>query len=239
MRHRRQKSAVLVLLFVGGSLRIGGQPLIEGDGEGEEFFFAVEGVDHFYVEFGVAEGGVAEVLDVVEEIAAEGGVGVDDGGGEAEVVVVLGDLLVDRGAVNGDGDEWDVDVLGAVNGEDAAVDLVFGGGGDLVVVGGDELDAGVFEGDGAVGVVGKDDADGKEAVGEVGETEEGALARGVAGVGGYGDMLVGVGIGGGVLGCGPGGWGGLGGGVGGEGEAEEGDEEAEGWGGPFVAVRLR
>ena len=42
------------------------------------------------------------------------------------------------------------------------------GGGDLVVVGGDELHAGVFEGEGGVAVVGDDDADGDEAVGDVG-----------------------------------------------------------------------
>ena len=78
--------------------------------------------------------------------------------------------------------------------------LVFGGGGDLVVVGGDELHAGVFEREGVVGVVGDDDADGQQAVLDVGQAEEGALLGVVAGFGGDGDVLVGVGVVGGVLG---------------------------------------
>lgn len=65
--------------------------------------FAVEGVDHLDVEFRVDEGWVVKVLDVVEEVAGEGGVGVDDGAREAEVVVVLGDFLVDGGALIGKG----------------------------------------------------------------------------------------------------------------------------------------
>jgi len=73
------------------------------DGEGEEILLAVEGVDLLDVERGVGEGGVVEALDVVEEVAGEGGVGVDDGPLEAEVVVVLGDALVDGGALNGMG----------------------------------------------------------------------------------------------------------------------------------------
>ncbi len=91
----------MTVLFV--LVIIGGEVFVEGDGEGEELVFAVEGVDHLDVELGVAEGGLVEALDVVEEVAGEGGVGVDDGAGEAEVGVVLGDLLVDRGAVDG---EW-------------------------------------------------------------------------------------------------------------------------------------
>ena len=66
--------------MVGGGVGVGGEPFVEGNGEGEEFLGAVEGVDHLDVEFGVLEGGLVEVLDVVEEVAGEGGVGVDAGG---------------------------------------------------------------------------------------------------------------------------------------------------------------
>src|ERR1035437_8902464 len=189
---------------VGGGVGVGGEPFVEGDGEGEEFVGAVEGADHFDVEFGVFEGGVVEVLDVVEEVAGERGVRLDAGGFEAEVVVVLADLLVDR-VVDGDGDDGDLGAFGALDGEEAAVDVVLGGGGDLVVVGGDELHAGVLEREGAITVVGDDDADGQQTVLDVGHAEEGALFGVVAGVGGDGDVLVGVGVVGGVFGGGPGG----------------------------------
>ena len=89
--------------------------------------------------------------------------------------------------------------IALLSGEEAAVDVVVGGGGDLVVVGGDELDAGVVEGEGGVAVVGEDDADGDEAVLDVGQAEEVAVLGVVAGVGGDGDVLVGMGVEGGVL----------------------------------------
>src|ERR1035437_5926486 len=73
---------------VGGGVGGGGEPFVEGGGEGGEFVRAVEGVDHFDVEFGVFERGVVEILDVVEEVAGKGGVGLDAGGFEAEVVVI-------------------------------------------------------------------------------------------------------------------------------------------------------
>ena len=89
--------------------------------------------------------------------------------------------------------------LGALGGEEAALDVVVGGGGDLVVVDGDELDAGVVERERGVAVVGEDDADGDEAVLDVGQAEEVAVLLVVAGFGGDGDLLVGVGVEGGVL----------------------------------------
>ncbi len=122
--------------------------------------------------------------------------------GEAEVGVVLGDLLVDGGVVDGDGDEGDLGAHGGAGGEEAAVDVLEGGGGDDVVVGGDELDADVVEGERVVGVVGDDDADGDEAVLEVGEAEEAAVFGVEAGIGGDGDVLVGVGVEADVLGGG-------------------------------------
>ena len=207
------------------------EPLIERDGEGEELLLAVEGVDHLGVELGVFEGGVVELANVVEEVSGEGGVGVDGGGLEAEVGVVLGDLFVDGGVVDGDGDDGDLGAHGGAGGEEAAVDVLEGGGGDDVVVGGDELDADVIEGEGAVGVVGDDEADGDEAVLDVGEAEEVAGFGVGAGLGGDGDVLGGVGVEGDVLGGGFGGRSFLIGGAGDGSAEEEGGGEGEDGGG--------
>ena len=112
----------------------------------------VEGVDHLDVDFGAFEGWVVELFDVVEEVSGEGGVGVDYGALEAEVGVVLGDFLVDWSVVDGDGDgdDGDLGALGVAHAEEATVDVSEGGGGDFVVVGGDELKAGFIEGEGGV-----------------------------------------------------------------------------------------
>lgn len=108
--------------------------------------FFVGGVDHLDVDLGSFEGVVCvDGFDVVEEVAGEGGVGVDGGGLKAEVGVVLSDFFVDGFVVDGDGDDGDLGALGASEGEHAAVDLFEVGGGNLVVVGGDELHACVFE----------------------------------------------------------------------------------------------
>lgn len=186
---------------------LGGEPFVEGNAEGEELFlcaiFSGHGVDHLDVELGVFERFAVELADVVEEVAGEGAVGIDGGGIEAEVSVVFGDLLVDGLVVEGDGRErhrqGNLPALGALCGEEAALDVVVGGGGDDVVVGGDELDAGLVERDGGVAVVGEDDADGDEAVLHVGKAEEVAVPGIVAGVRGDGELLFGVGIEGGVL----------------------------------------
>ena len=90
--------------MAGGGVGIGGEPFVERDGEGEEFLAVVQGVDHFDVELGAFEGGLVQVLDVVEEVSGKRCVGVNDGAFEAKVVVVLADFLVD-GVVDGDGDE--------------------------------------------------------------------------------------------------------------------------------------
>ena len=160
-------------------------------------------MDHFDVELGAFEGLAVELTDVVEEVAGEGAVGVDGSAGEAEVGVVLSDLLFEGLVVEGDGRQrhgkGDLAAFGAFGGEEAALDVFIGGGGDDVVVGGDELDAGFVEEYGSVAVVGEDDADGDEAVLDVGEAEEGAVAGIVAGVGGDGEVLVGVGVEGCVL----------------------------------------
>ena len=163
----------------------------------------VHGVNHLDVELGAFEGWVVEGSDVVEEIACEGAVRVDDGALEAEVGVVGGDFFVDGWMVDGDGwqgrGQGDFGASYALHGEEAALDVVEGGGGDDVVVGGDELDAGVVEGEGGVAVVGEDDTDWDEAVLDVGEAEEGAVAGIVAGVSGDGEVFVGVGVEGWVL----------------------------------------
>lgn len=125
--------------------------------------------------------------------------GLDGGALEAEVGVVLGNFFIDWGVVDDDGDQGDFCAFGALGGEEAAVDVVEGGGGDLFVVGGDELKAGIVQGESGVSVVGDNDADGDEAVGGVGKAEEVAVAGVVAGFCGDGDALVGVGIEGGVL----------------------------------------
>ena len=109
--------------FLGG---FGGQPFVEGDGEGEESCFVVGGVDHLDVDLGAFEGVARRGFDVVEEVAGEGGVGVDGGALEAEVGVVLGDFFVDGVVVDGDGDDGDLGALGAPDGEDAAVDVFEG-----------------------------------------------------------------------------------------------------------------
>jgi hypothetical protein len=181
---------------------VGGEGLVEGDGEGEEFF-AGGGVDHLDVDLSAFQGGdvgvVVDVLDVVEEVAGEGGVWGYGGGLEAEVVVVLDDLFVDGGVVDGNVGEGDLGSHGLFGGEEAAVEVVESGGGELVVVGGDELHADFVKVERGVGVVGDDDADGDEGVAYVGEAEEVAIVGTGAGIDGDGDVIVGVGVEGGVL----------------------------------------
>src|ERR1700677_2217450 len=171
-----------------------------------------EGVDHFDVEQGALERWVVELADVVEEVAGERAVRVDSGAGEAEVGVVFGDLLVERLIVEGDGGKRkgkrNLAAFDALHGEEAALDVVEGGGGDDVVVDGDELDAGIVEREGSVAVVSEDDADGDETVLDVGETEEVAVFGVVARVGGDGEVFAGVGVEGGILAGGVG-WGGF------------------------------
>ena len=182
---------------------MGGQPLVEGDVEVEELLFAVDGVDHLDVELGAFEGWVVELADVVEEVSGECAVRVDGGAVEAEVGVVLGDLLIDGLVVDGDGRqrhrEGDLAACGAFGREETALDVVVGGGGDLVVVDGDELDASVVERERGVAVVGEDDADGQHAVLNVGEAKEVAVFGIVTWVGGDGYVLVGMSVEGRVL----------------------------------------
>ena len=119
---------------------------------------------------------------------------VDGGGLEAEVGVVFGDFFVNGRMMDGDGDEGDLGAHGGAGGEEATVDVFEGGGGDDVVVSGDELDADVVEGERVIGVVGDDDTDGDEAVLDIGEAEEVAEFGVEAGICGDGDVLVGMSI---------------------------------------------
>jgi len=142
----------------------------------------------------VVEDGGVEVVDVVEEIAGDGGVRGDGGGLEAEVVVVGDYFFVDVRFAGGDGyGDWqrqrDLAASGGFEGEHAAFEVVVGGGGDGGAVGGDEVDAGVVEVDGEVGVVGDDDADGQEAVGVVVEAGVRGGFFGVAGFDGDGEVV--------------------------------------------------
>ena len=57
--------------------------------------------------------------------------GRDDGGGEAEVCVVVENLLVDGLVVDGDGDERDLGAGGGFAGEEAPVEVFVGRGGFL------------------------------------------------------------------------------------------------------------
>jgi hypothetical protein len=126
---------------------LSGEPLVEGNVEVEELFFAVEGVDHLDVELGTLQRPVRELANVVEEIAGEGAVRVDSGSVEAEIVVVFDDQFVDGLVMDGDGRhrEWDGNFAAGCTfgGEEAALEIIVGGGGNRVVVDGDELDPGV------------------------------------------------------------------------------------------------
>ena len=185
-------------------------------------------------EGGVVEDGVVDVAGVVEEVAGDGGFGGDGGGGEAEVGVVGEDLLVDGRVVDGDGGDGggqgDLGAGGALFGEHAALEFLVGGGVAGVVVGGDEEDADVVEGEGFVGGVGDDDADGHEAVVEVVEAGIGSGFGAVAGLGGDGDAVEGL-VQGVFVGGRGGRWGAglVAGAGGGEGQKTEarGDEAAE------------
>lgn len=188
--------------MVGRSVGVGGEPFVERDVEVEELLRAVDGMDHLDVELSTFECGIVEVLDVVEEISGEGGVWFDHGDLKAEVMIVLGDLLIDRSTFDWDWNHRYADGLGAFIGEEAAIDLFLGGGRNFIVGGGDELHSGVFQLKGAVAVVGEDDKDWEKAVLYIGEAEEAAVLWVVAGLGCDGEVLVGMGLVGGIGGGG-------------------------------------
>ena len=184
---------------------MGGEVFVEGEGEGEQLDFGslfVGGFDLFDVEFGVFHDGVVEASGVVEDVAGAGAVRRDGGGGEAEVGVVVEDLLVYGLVVDGDGDDGELGSDCVTAAEEAAVEVVVGGGGLFSAIARQKLDADVVEFEGLVAVVGDDDADGQEAVRGIWQAEEFAVVDLVAGVGGDGDFFGGVRLADGVLGGG-------------------------------------
>ena len=176
--------------------------------------------------------GVGEAADVVEEEAGLGGVGFDDEGLVLELVEVLFNILVTGFGLEVDGwegaGEGDFGALFVVE-ADEAFDVFGFGGLDAISLGGDEDDACVAEGDGLVAEVGDDEADGDDAVGEVVDAEEGGFVVGVVGLGGDGEVLVGVDLDGGEVGGGLDGRGFVVGGAGGR-DGEGGEGQGDGGG---------
>ena len=163
---------------------------------------AIEGVDQLDVDLRAFERRIVEAAYVVEEIAAESAVRVDRSALEAEVGVIFGDLFIDGSVVDSDRDgERKGFVHALLQVEEATVDLVEVGGGDLVVGGGDELDTHIVERERGIAVVGDDHSHRDKSMLDIGQTEEAALVRVVTGIDADGDVLVGVGVEGGVLVC--------------------------------------
>jgi len=113
-----------------------GEPFVEGDVEVEELIlvavFVREGVNHLYVELCPSERIVVELADIVEEVTGERAVCVDGSALEAEIFLVLCDLLVDGLVVEGDGrqghGEGYLAALDAFGGEKSPLNVVVGGG---------------------------------------------------------------------------------------------------------------
>jgi hypothetical protein len=194
---------------------------VEGDFEVEELG-AVGVAEGAEIEFGAFEG-VVELGDVVKEEAGAGGVGLDDDGSIFELAEVGFDVLVAGFRLELDGGERagqrNFAAFALFAGHEA-LDVLGFGGLDFVPGGGLEQDAGVAEVDGAVAVVGDDEADGHDAVSEVVDAEEGFLLFGVVWLGGDSDLLVVVNFDGGEGGGGLHGRCGAVGGQGREGQAE-------------------
>ena len=122
---------------------------------------------------------------------------------ESEVFVVLDDLFINRLVVDGHRRQGkrkgNLPAGCTFRREESPLNVIIGSCRYFVVIDGDELDAGVSERDWRVAVVGEDDADGDEAVGDIGQAEEVALFDVVAWLGRHSNMLVGMSVEGGVL----------------------------------------
>ncbi len=81
---------------------------------------------------------------------------------------------------------------GGASGEETAVDVVVGCGGNLIVVGRDELDAGIVKRQRGIAVVGEDDADGDKTMRDIGQAEEVTVSGFIAGLGRDGDVFAGM-----------------------------------------------
>ena len=138
-------------------------------------------------------------MHIVEKIAAQSTMRLYDRAVEAEVVVVIRNFFVDRRVMNGEWNERNLRPHRLFRGEQAPVEVIEGSGGDLVVVGADELNPRIVKCELGVAIVGKDDADSDEAVGDIGKAEEVALFDVVAWLRCHRNMLVGMSVEGGVL----------------------------------------
>jgi 3-deoxy-D-manno-octulosonic-acid transferase len=164
----------------------------------------LEGVEHLagdgktnLAEFerGVREHRLVDAGHIVEEIAGDSGVRLDGGRLEAEVRVVGEDLFVDGVLAVRDRNrdrqrQRDLRSYSGFQREENALHVVDRRRGENGVVGRDEVDAGIVEVDGEVGIIGDDDADGHQAVIEVVEPRVRAILFRVAGDGGDGDVLL-------------------------------------------------
>lgn len=198
--HRNQLQSVRCksLVHLAG---FGFEVFFEGDFEVEELF-SVGVFDGVYVEQRALKR-MAEAADVVEKEAGAGGVGLDDQSLEFEGIEVLLDGLVGGFAFAVDGDRSDGDLSALFFlARHKALDVFRVGGLDAILELGDEEDARVAEGNGAVAVIGDDEADGQYAVGEVVDAEEGHLLFSVVGLGGDGQLFVSVNFDGGEVGGG-------------------------------------
>jgi len=172
-------------------------------------------VDAGDVDVGASEGDVSEVE---EEESGLGGMRLDGLGGELRgfdlIAFFLGDGAFHIFARDG---ERTGTSSGLGIGE-AAVDVFGGSRCELGAIGGNERDLHVGDGDGLVAVIGDDEEDGKESVLAEVHRENFGLVGSVVGIGGDGDLFVGVIV---VRGIG---FGGAGGGLdeifGGEGKCE-------------------
>ena len=140
---------------------------------------------------------LVEVSDVVEEVTVDSGVGRNGGGLEAEVLIVVDNFFVDVLFANRDGDrqtEGQAGAGGALDAEQGALEIVVGSGGDAGTVGRDEVDAGIVEVHRKIAIVSDDNVDGQHAVVGILQAKIRSGLLGGARLGGYGDVLILVGI---------------------------------------------
>lgn len=176
----------------------GRQPFVERDREGEQFL-ACGIVDHLDINLGPFEGRIVEAFNVIEEIAAYGGMGSDRGRRKAEVLVVLRDFFVDRRVVDGERDKRNFGSLGFFGGKEATVDVIESGCRKLVVIGRDELHPNFLEIESRIAVIRDDDADRDEGVTDVGKPKEVAVAGFSARIYGHGNVFLRVEVEGGIV----------------------------------------
>ena len=143
---------------------------------------------------------IRKVLEIVEEEAGASGVRLDGDSAVLEFRKVLLDLLVQILPLTADFDRSNGDFAPRIcRTIEGALGIARLGGGNLVAGRGDEVDARVVERDRRVAFVGDDDADGDDVGGGVVDAKDRGLLRGVVGVDGDGEMVVGVALKGRVL----------------------------------------